>query len=215
MSALKEKILKFHNLTEGEIKELTTVEIARYIAEYAHNGQYRDKNVPYFNHPLNIYAHFADLFGIRRYESICWNMMDAFGIPTDGVSEVIFLHDVVEDTSLSHKDVKNLFKEFGHLDFFNKYIDEPLKLITHDKSVPYPEYIEKVLTNETASFVKMFDLMDNLYLFSLEHFGDKELNRAENYLKYFKTINDKYHFLEMIHMYEYELSSPYKYDDWQ
>ena len=215
MSALKEKLIKYHKLTEEELKEMSTTLLAIDIAEYAHDGQFRENGVPYVNHPKKIFCHFMELFEVDRYSSICWNMMRAFGFPTSGVLEVIMLHDVVEDTALSHKDVKNLFKEFGYLDYFNKYIDEPLKLITHDKSVSYPEYIEKVLTNRTASFVKMLDLMDNLYLFSLKEFKDKELKRAINYLKYFKTINDKYDFIDSIHRYKNELLSPYKYDDWQ
>ena len=215
MSALKEKLIKYHGLKEEDLKKIDTFNLALKIAKFAHDGQYRENGDSYFVHPYGIYLHFSNLFEIDRYSSICWNMMDAFGIPTKGVMEVIHLHDVVEDTELSHKDVRNLFEEFGFSDYFDKYIDEPLRLITHDKSVSYSEYIDKILTNRTASFVKMLDLMDNLYLFSLEHFGDKELKRAIRYLKYFKTINDKYDFIDRIHRYKNELLSPYKYDDWQ
>ena len=59
-------------------------------------------------------------------------------------------------------------------------------------------YIEKVLKNPTSAFVKMVDLMDNLNLFGLKKLGDKEYERAQRYLYYYKLINDKYHFIEEV-----------------
>ena len=215
MSALKEKLIKYYKLKEGEIEKKEPVDIAKSIAFYAHDGQYRSNGDPYYSHPLNILQHYRTIFETSRYPSICYNIMNAIGIPTKGVGEVIWMHDVAEDTSITHEEIRELYEELGYLDYFNKYIDEPLRMITHDKKESYVEYMEKVLTNPTASLVKMFDLMDNLYLFSLKTFGDYEYHRAKKYIDCFKMINDKYHFIEKMRKYEHELNSPYKYDDWE
>ena len=61
--------------------------------------------------------------------------------------------------------------------------------------------MEKLLDDPIASLAKLFDTMDNLNLMTLTTFGDKEYDRAKRYLKNFKMINDRYHYLEKINAY--------------
>ena len=215
MSALKERFIKECIKEDGEeLKVYDPINLARLIAVFAHEGQFRVNNEPYWIHPGNMHQHFKAMFSTNEYPSICYNIMGGLGFPTKGVEAVIWLHDVVEDTETTQKDIREIFEMFGYLDYFDNYIDEPLKLITHNKKESYEEYVKKVLTSPTASLVKMFDLMDNLYLFSLEKFSDYEYKRAIKYIKCFKMINDKYHFIEKMKEYDHELNSPYKYEDW-
>lgn len=72
----------------------------------------------------------------------------------------------------------------------------PLRLITHDKNEKYIDYINRLSENLTASIVKMLDLSDNLILTNLNKIGDYEVQRSENYIHYFKILNDKWHILE-------------------
>ena len=57
------------------------------------------------------------------------------------------------------------------------------------------------MSNPISALVKMIDLMNNMNLFSLDKFEDKEYDRAKKYLSYFKKINDKYHYVEKIQNY--------------
>ena len=59
------------------------------------------------------------------------------------------LHDVVEDTDITLDD---LAKEFP------KEVIDALKLLTHQKSIPYMDYVAKIKTNDIAKAVKIADL---------------------------------------------------------
>ena len=172
-----------------------TKEIAHIIADMAHIGQYRDNGRHYITHPKHCVSMFYDLVSINGW--IRDSVLAKHDIP-QGVVELAYLHDVVEDTELTHQDVKDIFTELGHKVFFESFIDEPLKLITHDKSEDYETYIDKVMRHPASVLVKMLDLSDNMNLFGLSNLGDKELERAIRYAGYFKRINDKYHYLEKL-----------------
>ena len=175
----------------------STVDIARVIASFAHLGQYRDDGSPYFGHPSRCVKMINELiFPMEENESTL--VINEENFPRKGLFEVAYLHDVVEDTKISHENIKDIYTSYGYKEFFDKYIDEPLRLLTHDKKESYDVYINKVLTNPVSSFIKMVDLMDNLNLFGLSKLGDKEYKRARRYLRYYKMINDKYHFIERI-----------------
>lgn len=67
-----------------------------------------------------------------------------------------FLHDVVEDTKYTFKDLET--------EGFNHEVIEALKLLTHDKQTPYTTYIENICKsgNRTAINVKLNDLKHNI-----------------------------------------------------
>lgn len=174
----------------------TTIDVARVIARFAHSGQRRDNGTPYFDHPCRCVDMIKDLLFPDDQEPGYIVVED--NLPRKGLLELAYLHDVVEDTEITHQNIKSIFSTYGYEEFFNKYIDESLKLITHDKKESYDVYIEKVLSNPASAFVKMVDLMDNLNLFGLSKLGEKEYERAQRYLRYYKTINDKHHFIERV-----------------
>ena len=76
------------------------------------------------------------------------------------------------------------------------HIKEPLLLITHDKNVSYDDYVDILIKNPTSAYVKMLDICDNLALFTLDKFTEKEYERSKHYLKIFNRINRKYRFIE-------------------
>jgi (p)ppGpp synthase/HD superfamily hydrolase len=67
---------------------------------------------------------------------------------------VALLHDVLEDTSV---DVTELH-ELG----FGEHIVRAVLLLTHDRTVPYADYIERLAHDPLARRVKLADLADNL-----------------------------------------------------
>lgn len=192
----KEEILDILSGPSVKPEYRTTKGIAYVIASVAHVDQNRDNGMHYINHPRNC----VDMF--YRYMTIeGWYRSDIItknGLPCSGVVEVAYLHDVVEDTELTHEDIKEIYREFGHSDYFKCYIDEPLRLITHNKNENYETYITKVIKNPISSLVKTFDLADNMNLFGLSRIDEKAVNRAKKYIEHFKKINDEHHFLEKI-----------------
>ncbi|MFR9276550.1 MAG: GTP pyrophosphokinase [Peptoniphilus senegalensis] len=84
---------------------------------------------------------------------------------------VALLHDVIEDTNYT----------IDNLDFLTKEQKDALLLLTHDKSVPYMEYIRKVKKNKIASKVKLADLEQNMNLKRLKTISNKDLKRLEKY----------------------------------
>ena len=191
----KEMILDILKTEAKDGKTKGTKWIAHVIGDMAHIGQFRGNGHHYFTHPKHCVAMFYDLVSIEGW--VHDRVLLEHDIPY-GIVELSYLHDVVEDTELSHQDVKDIFTELGYDDFFEEYLDTPLKIITHDKSEDYDTYIGKVMEYPLSAFVKMLDLTDNMNLFGLGTLGDKELERVNRYAKYFKRINDKYHYLEKL-----------------
>lgn len=100
------------------------------IAYDAHNGQVDYNNVPYIFHPYHIAEQMTDEI------TVC----------------VALLHDVVEDTQIT---MKQLEKDFP------AQVIEALQLLTHDVDTDYFEYIKAIKNNPVAKAVKLADLLHN------------------------------------------------------
>ena len=189
-------IQEFHE-KEDELNEAfkDTVGIAYFIAKVAHYEQERDNGAPYFLHPLAMCSRYR---AMTNYESDDFDPyeLQSYGIPFYGVQEVCILHDVLEDWMAKIEDIEEVYADLGYVLYFQTYIKEPLMLITHDKSVDYDTYMQEVLKNPTSALVKLLDLDDNLHIFGLGKYGDKEDERMHRYVGYRKLINDKYQFVE-------------------
>lgn len=93
---------------------------------------------------------------------------------TEAQTCVALLHDVVEDTDITLDELA--------ADFPAEVIDA-LRLMTHDKSVPYLDYVRKIGTNPIAAKVKLADLTHNSDLTRLDAVTEKDLERVEKYKK--------------------------------
>ena len=91
------------------------------------------------------------------------------------------LHDVVEDTDITLDDLAKEFPE---------EVIEAIKLLTHQKDIPYMDYVAKIKTNDIAKTVKIADLEHNSNLTRLNHITDKDLDRIIKYQKALKLLND-------------------------
>lgn len=203
---MNNKIIKIHEYLlkiwkdEKRIENYdhSSVGLAMEIAIYAHRNQKRENNEDYVNHPFRVLDNYRSFVGLipGTYFSIDQDLMFEHKIPYQGVQEVCLLHDVVEDTDFTIEDIKEIYSEYELKDFFEMYIEIPLKNITHDKTIDYLDYIRICLKNPTSALVKMMDLQDNLRVVDLIKLTEKELNRAINYVQYIYIINSVYHFLE-------------------
>ena len=96
---------------------------------------------------------------------------------TEEETIVAILHDTVEDTDVSFSDLE---KEFS------KNVIDALKLLTHDKSVPYEEYVESIMENDIAKKVKLADMKHNM---DTTRVGDKVIvKKLETYKKMIKKL---------------------------
>ena len=93
---------------------------------------------------------------------------------TENECIVALLHDVVEDTSITFEELE---KEFS-----NEVIDA-LKLLTHDDSVDYMDYVRNLKHNPIARKVKLADLHHNSDVTRLEKVTEKDEKRYKKYSK--------------------------------
>lgn len=120
------------------------------IAYDAHHGQKDRSGVPYIFHPARVAASFTN----------------------EAEACVAWLHDVVEDTDLTIQDIR--------LAGFGTVICESLQLLTHDKSVPYMDYVRQIKKSPIAKAVKMADLRDNMdtsRLIDIDEAAEKRLKK--------------------------------------
>ena len=85
---------------------------------------------------------------------------------------VALLHDVMEDSDKYTWD---------DLDFLDQEQIAAIKVLTHQKDVPYFEYINAIKSKPLARQVKLPDLVDNMNLKRLKTITDKDLERVEKY----------------------------------
>lgn len=100
------------------------------IAYDAHQGQTDHGGIPYIYHPIHIAEQMDDEI------SVC----------------AALLHDVVEDTKVTFRDLER--------DFPPEVI-EVVRLLTHDKSVEYLDYIRELKKHPIARKIKLADLLHN------------------------------------------------------
>jgi len=109
-----------------------TVKKAKKICQLAHMGQTRIDGSPYADHPIAVAK-----------------MMD-----TDDEKIVAYLHDVLEDTSLTLKDL--------HKEGLNLQCSEALFNITHQQGESYKDYLHRVSFSRLSVKVKIADITHNI-----------------------------------------------------
>jgi (p)ppGpp synthase/HD superfamily hydrolase len=92
---------------------------------------------------------------------------------------VALLHDVVEDTPVTLEELA--------VDFPKEVIDA-VALITHDKNIPYLDYVNKIKDNPIARAVKLADLHHNCDSSRLETNGYDEDTIRRYETKYRKAL---------------------------
>lgn len=85
---------------------------------------------------------------------------------------VALLHDTVEDTEITFEELEKNF---------SSRIIEALKLLTHDKSVPYMDYVRLLKSNLIAKNVKLADLRHNSDETRLDQQTEKDKKRNQKY----------------------------------
>ena len=120
----------------------------------AHEGQVDKSGLPYVHHPLHLAEQMDD----------------------EDSTIVALLHDVVEDTDYTIKDLKGMG--------FGDAVIEAIDLMTHSPGVPYMDYVKEIAKNPIARKVKLADLNHNSDLTRLNHEPTShDHERVEKYKK--------------------------------
>ena len=130
------------------------------IATKAHQGQIDKAGNPYILHPLR-----AMLSRQDDTERIC-----------------AVLHDVVEDTEVTFEDLRN--------EGFSEEVLSALDCVTKRDKESYDEFIDRIIKNKTACYVKLADLRDNMDLSRIKTPTERDYERIEKYNKAEERILD-------------------------
>lgn len=145
-------------------KKEKALELARAIALFAHDGQVDKLGVDYYKHPEAVAAKCTSLDS----------------------KTVAYLHDVVEDTSIS----LDILKGLG----FENDIVEAVRCLTKEAGYDEEDYIRRIKNNSLARQVKLADLEHNSDIDRINSGTDevKELllKKREHYLEMIKKLND-------------------------
>ena len=117
----------------------------------AHKDQTDKSGMPYVFHPFHL----------------------AEQMPDEDTTIVALLHDVIEDTPYTLDDLRAMG--------FNEQVLDALALMTHDKRIPYMDYVAKIKGNKIARTVKLADLKHNSDLSRLNNLDEKAMKRIEKY----------------------------------
>ena len=126
----------------------------------AHKEQRDKSGLPYVFHPFHL----------------------AEQMPDEETTIVALLHDVIEDTPYTLEDLRDMG--------FDGEVLDALALMTHDKSVPYLDYVAKIRENRIARTVKMADLRHNSDLTRLDEIDEKARTRIEKYKAALRLLSE-------------------------
>lgn len=106
----------------------------------------------------------------------------AEGVKGDPVAETVaFLHDTVEDTSITIEDIRTGFP---------KEVADAVSALTHSKGISYAEYLWYIQQNSIAIRVKLSDLRSNMDLTRLPHAPtEKDLERTRKYKRAYTILS--------------------------
>lgn len=106
----------------------------------------------------------------------------AEGVKGDPIAgTVAFLHDTVEDTSITIEDIRTGFP---------KEVTDAVSALTHSKGISYAEYLWYIQQNSIAVKVKLSDLRSNMDLTRLPHAPtEKDLERTRKYKRAYTILS--------------------------
>ena len=126
----------------------------------AHKDQVDKSGLPYVFHPFHVAEQMKDELS----------------------TVAALLHDVVEDTSYTFEDLR----EMG----FPEAVLDALALLTHGDETPYLAYVARLKGNPIARAVKLADLQHNSDLSRLDLVDEKAIKRVEKYKQAMDILNE-------------------------
>lgn len=108
----------------------------------------------------------------------------AEGVKGDPIAEAVaFLHDTVEDTSVTIEDIRTGFP---------KEVADAVSALTHSKGISYAEYLWHIQQNSIAAKVKLSDLRSNMDLTRLPNTPtERDLERTRKYKRAYTILSSR------------------------
>ena len=100
----------------------------------------------------------------------------------ESLTVVGLLHDLIEDTHWTEEDLRKEFPD---------NIVDAVVAMTKVDGISYDDYIDGVMANELATYVKVSDLKDNMDVTRLKELGDYEIKRLKKYHATYIKLSDK------------------------
>jgi GTP pyrophosphokinase/guanosine-3',5'-bis(diphosphate) 3'-pyrophosphohydrolase len=149
------------------------------VAERAHLGQLRDEGTPYIVHPVRVAVSLVEELQIYRPQLVC----------------AALLHDVIEDSNTSRKDIESGFGE---------EVAEIVWLLTKFEDTSLSDYLSAIeAAAETgAPIVKLCDRLDNLRFLAHSPRDDKRrryVRTTESYYLPLASRTNRYLHDEILH----------------
>lgn len=142
---------------------MNIIENALALAYRGHSGQFRkDNNLPYICHPVDVA-----------------NLLNKWDIRDENMIAAAFLHDTLEDTSITKEEIKNSTNETVAY-----YVSE----LTHDPSITKQQYLDSFIDKPIEIFIiKMADRIANVrdFQISSHDYADKYAMKAEKLFRAF------------------------------
>lgn len=172
------------------------INLAEKIAYEAHMGQVDKGGEDYIKHPLRLVNMlYNDLFFNWLIEAIVSKQVAKKKISDVEVFQmhinlqnkliiVALLHDTLEDTSLTSKD---LLKKGIPIE-----VVSTVEVLSRDRKTDYFDYIREIKKDEVATLVKMADLLDNMDYNRLKNITKKDISRMEKYENAFKILLSRF-----------------------
>ena len=126
----------------------------------AHKEQVDKSGMPYVFHPFHL----------------------AEQMTTEETTIVALLHDLIEDTDYTIKDLEDMG--------FDKAVTDAIALMTHADNIDYMDYVRMIKNNPIAKAVKLADLMHNSDLTRLDVVDEKALKRQKKYEKAIALLSE-------------------------
>ena len=143
---------------------MNSLTLAQTIATEAHRGQVDKGGKPYITHPAAV----ASMVETEEEKTAAW------------------LHDVVEDTSVTLEDLRR----HG----FSERIVSAVDAVTRRKGEDRQAYLERVAENDIAINVKLADLRHNSDISRIPHVTEKDRERVSKYaeeIAYLESVKRK------------------------
>jgi len=135
----------------------TDIEAAKALATGAHAGQTDKAGLPYITHPERV----ASRLSTAEAQVVGW------------------LHDTVEDTSITVQEIES---QFG------PETAAAVDAISRRDGEAWSDYIDRVAANPVARQVKISDLIDNSNLSRIPHVTMKDVKRQAKYNRTLKRL---------------------------
>ena len=125
-----------------------------------HEGQFDKAGEKYILHPLHI----------------------ALQMDTEEEKIVALLHDILEDTNTTEKDLKDLGLSIETI--------KHIKCLTRPKDISYMEYIQKISLDEIAKKIKIKDLEHNMDTSRLKDNNEKIQSLMKRYKQAYMFLKE-------------------------